>query len=275
MNDYAVHLQGKFGQRWAARFVASAESTTPQKQRPERHDRVAPPSERAKNSRSSPSTSGCFMACRIPSILFAIFVGAATLGSAGARSRSPQDSNLTSSIEDASPTLAPFQHVRFCLRYPSDCKSKPADNDRIDLDVETSALLKRVNHSINMSIVPRLKSYGSNLGDGWTIAPGTGDCNDYAVTKRHLLLESGLPSKALRLSVVTTPSGIGHLVLVVATTKGDIVLDNLTEAIRPWQNTDYHWLKIQSATDAKFWYEVKVVGPSVAQAAHRVRLANQ
>ena len=25
-------------------------------------------------------------------------------------------------------------------------------------------------------------------------------------------------------------------------------MDNLTEAIRPWQSTDYHWLKIQSAT---------------------------
>jgi predicted transglutaminase-like cysteine proteinase len=79
----------------------------------------------------------------------------------------------------------------------------------------------------------------------------------------------------LRLSVVTTPSGIGHLVLVIATTKGDLVLDNLTEAIRPWQNTDYHWLKIQSPTDARFWYEVKAVDPSIVQAAQRVRLADR
>jgi predicted transglutaminase-like cysteine proteinase len=215
------------------------------------------------------------MARRFPSILFAIFVGTTTLGSADARSRSPQDSTLTTPIEGASPTLAPFQHVRFCLRYPSDCKSNPADNDRIDLNTETSAALKRVNHSVNMSIIPTPKSYGSNLGDGWTIAPIAGDCNDYAVTKRHELLESGLPSKALRLSVVTTQSGIGHLVLVVVTTKGDLVLDNLTEVIRPWQNTDYHWLKIQSATDAKFWYEVKAADPSMAQADQRVRLADR
>jgi hypothetical protein len=95
-----------------------------------------------------------------------------------------------------------------------------------------------------------------------------GDCNDYAVTKRHELLENGLPSRALRLSVVKTASGIGHLVLVVVTTKGDIVMDDLTEVIRPWQGTDYHWLKIQSATDSKFWYEIKgsAVGPSVSQA---------
>jgi predicted transglutaminase-like cysteine proteinase len=217
------------------------------------------------------------MARCVPSILFAILAGTLSAGNADARNRSAQDSNLLTPIMDASPTLAPFQHVRFCLRYPSDCKSNPAENDHIDLDAETSELLKRVNHSVNLSIIPTIKDYGPNLGDGWTIAPDTGDCNDYAVTKRHQLLESGLPSKALRLSVVKTASGIGHLVLVVVTTKGDFVMDNLTEVIRPWQSTDYHWLKIQSATDSKFWYEVKTpaVGPSVSQAERKLRLANR
>jgi predicted transglutaminase-like cysteine proteinase len=225
----------------------------------------------------SPSISGCFMARCFPSILFAILAGTLSAGNADARDRSSQDSNPLTPIMDASPTLAPFQHVRFCLRYPSDCKSNPAENDQIDLDAETSELLKHINHSVNLSIIPTIKDYGTNLGDGWTIAPDTGDCNDYAVTKRHELLESGLPSKALRLSVVKTPSGIGHLVLVVVPTKGDVVMDNLTEVIRPWQSTDYHWLKIQSATDSKFWYEVKVpaVGPSVSQAERKLRLANR
>jgi len=219
--------------------------------------------------------TGCFMARRFLSICLAMFVGALSVGSADARSRSPQGSSLLAPIADASPTLAPFQHVRFCLRYPSDCRSDPTENERIDLNAETSELLKRVNRSVNMSIIPIAKSYGPNLGDGWTIAPEMGDCNDYAVTKRHELLENGLPSRALRLSVVKTASGIGHLVLVVVTTKGDIVLDDLSEVIRPWQSTDYHWLKIQSATDAKLWYKIKgpAVGPSVSQADRRVRLA--
>jgi len=206
-----------------------------------------------------------------------MFVGALSAGSADARNRSVPESNSLTPIVEASPTLAPFQHVRFCLRYPSDCKSNPTENERIDLDAQTTELLKRVNQSVNMSIIPTPKSYGSNLGDGWTIAPDTGDCNDYAVTKRHELLENGLPSKALRLSVVKTASAIGHLVLVVVTTKGDIVMDNLTEVIRPWQSTDYHWLKIQSATDSKFWYEIKgpAVGPSVSLADRKVRLAGR
>jgi predicted transglutaminase-like cysteine proteinase len=211
------------------------------------------------------------------SVLLAILVVGLSAANADARSRSLQDSKLLTPIVEASPTLAPFQHVRFCLRYPADCKSDSTDIDHIELNAETTELLNRVNHDINMSIIPTSKSYGSNLGDGWTISPNMGDCNDYAVSKRHELLESGLPSKALRLAVVKTASGIGHLILVVVTTKGDIVLDNLTEVIRPWQSTDYHWLKIQSATDAKFWYEIKAptVGPSASLAERKVRLANR
>jgi predicted transglutaminase-like cysteine proteinase len=171
--------------------------------------------------------------------------------------------------------LAPFQHVRFCLRYPLDCKSDATENQRIDLTSENFELLKRVNHSVNAAIAPARKSYGPDLEDGWTIAPAAGDCNDYAVTKRHELLQSGLPANALRLSVVKTASGIGHLVLVVATTTGDIVMDNLTEAIRPWQSTDYNWLKIQSAADARFWYQVKARAPTMSQVERRVRLADR
>jgi predicted transglutaminase-like cysteine proteinase len=138
-------------------------------------------------------------------------------------------------------------------------------------------LLKRVNRGVNLSIVSRVKSYGQNLEDGWTIAPETGDCNDYAVTKRHKLMQSGLSSSALRLSVVKTPSGAGHLVLVVVTTKGGLVLDNLTDTIRPWRNTGYEWLKIQSASDAKFWHEIKSPnsGPTLAQVDRRMHVADQ
>jgi predicted transglutaminase-like cysteine proteinase len=42
--------------------------------------------------------------------------------------------------------------------------------------------------------------------------------------------------ESLWLSVVKTIPGIGHLVLIVATTRGDIVME--TEAISPWQSTD-------------------------------------
>ena len=210
-------------------------------------------------------------------LLFSIVASGLVSGDAAARSRPPRDLAVPASLVETSPSLAPFQHVRFCLRYPDDCRSNLAEDERIDLTSERSELLDRINRRVNGDIAPVQKSYGQNLQETWTIAPFTGDCNDYAVTKRHKLLENGLPSRALRLSVVKTASGIGHLVLVVVTTKGDIVMDNLTEVIRPWQSTDYHWLKIQSATDSKFWYEIKApaVGPSVSQADRKVHLAGR
>jgi predicted transglutaminase-like cysteine proteinase len=193
--------------------------------------------------------------------LFIIVASALFATGADARSRLAQDSSSPTPIVVSSPTLAPFQHVRFCLHYPSECKSELRGPDRIDMNAESADLLKRVNHSVNAAINPMVKSYGSDLRNGWTIAPASGDCNDYAVTKRHHLIEGGLPAKALRLSVVKTAAGAGHLVLVVATTSGDLVMDNLTDAIRPWNGTNYRWLKIQSSTDARFWYEIK--GPAI------------
>ena len=197
------------------------------------------------------------MARRFPSILFAILAGTLSAGNADARNRSAQDSNLLTPIMDASPTLAPFQHVRFCLRYPSDCKSNPAENDHIDLDAETSELLKHVNHSVNLSIIPTIKDYGTNLGDGWTIAPDMGDCNDYAVTKRHRLTADGWPARDVLLSEVVTVSGEHHLVVVVRTSDGDLVLDNLTDRIMPWFHKSYRWVRIQMPENPNYWASVR------------------
>jgi len=193
-------------------------------------------------------------------LLLAMVVGLLP-GGAGARSRPPHEPLVPAVLVETSFSLAPFQHVRFCLRYPADCQSNPSEAERIELTDENSALLDRVNRSVNAAIAPIHKSYGRNLKEAWTIAPFWGDCNDYAVTKRHELLRRGLPAKALRLAEVKTRSGIGHLVLLAATTAGELVLDNLTDAVVPWQNADYDWIKIQSAGDARSWHEVKTSEP--------------
>lgn len=209
--------------------------------------------------------------------LSTLLAGCLLAGNAEARNRVSLQADPAPAIVEAAPVLAPFQHVRFCLRYPADCKSDSTQPDRVELSEQTSELVNRVNRSVNAAITPTLKTYGTNIEDRWTIAPSRGDCNDYAVTKRHELIAQGLPGRVLRLSVVKTASGIGHLVLVIATTKGDLVLDNLTDAIRPWQRTGYEWLKIQSAADARFWSAVKPArqGTVVSQADRKLRLASR
>ena len=196
-------------------------------------------------------------------------------GDVPARSRAPRDPAVPVALVETSPSLAPFQHVRFCLRYPDDCRSNLAEDALIDLTSERAELLDRINRRVNGDIAPVQKRYGQDIQETWTIAPLTGDCNDYAVTKRHELLQSGLPARALRLAVVRTKAGSGHLVLLVATTKGELVLDSLTEAIVPWQSTNYQWMKIQSASDARSWYGVRVSGPSVSSPDRKLRVANR
>jgi predicted transglutaminase-like cysteine proteinase len=219
---------------------------------------------------------GSSMARQLSAVSFISLLAAAMFSAdASARSLLRSASEFESTIAEGSPTLAPFQHVRFCLRYPADCKSNPADLERVELTRELAELLKQVNRGVNAAIAPKQKSYGAKIADSWSLAPAEGDCNDYAVTKRHDLMQSGLPARALRLSVVKTPSGIGHLVLVVSTTNGDLVLDNLTQEIRPWQRTEYTWLKIQSSADARFWFAIKPKGPMLSQAERHFRLASR
>jgi predicted transglutaminase-like cysteine proteinase len=188
---------------------------------------------------------------------FAAIAALLPINVAQAGERASLEPKALAPIAQSGPTLAPFQHVRFCLRYPSDCQASSGESSRIESDASTLELLTRINRDVNNAIAPRTKSYGANIEDRWTVSPISGDCNDYAVTKRRKLIESGVPAGALRLSVTKTANGEGHLVLVVATNKADLVLDNLVDAIKPWQYTNYQWIKIQSATNPRVWNEIR------------------
>src|SRR5215471_4891851 len=91
-------------------------------------------------------------------LLFFVFAAASIADNANARNR--QDTFNPSPIVETAPALAPFQHVRFCLRYPADCKSNPMEVDRIELNGENSELLKRINMDVNAAIIPMEKDHG-------------------------------------------------------------------------------------------------------------------
>ncbi|WP_236759154.1 transglutaminase-like cysteine peptidase, partial [Agrobacterium tumefaciens] len=79
---------------------------------------------------------------------------------------------------------------------------------------------------------------------------------DYAVTKRQRLLRAGWPSGALRIATARTSTGIGHAVLVVSTSQGDLVLDNRTNVVKPWKAVDLKWIKIQSHENPRVWLKL-------------------
>ncbi len=155
------------------------------------------------------------------------------------------------------PTLAPMAFTQFCLKYPSDCKSGRLllEGDRIELNDMRRSELETVNRTVNSSIRPERNEDGL-AGEKWLLSPLRGDCNDYAVTKRHQLIARGWPARTVLLSEVVTVSGEHHLVTVVRTNSGDLVLDNLTDQIKPWSRTPYRWLRIQTPKNPNYWASI-------------------
>ena len=159
-----------------------------------------------------------------------------------------------------SAALPPIGHSRFCLRYPEDCKVHGIDfrHRNIALTPERWNELNRINRDVNRGILATITP-GNGATEQWVISPPTGDCKNYAITKRHELLARGWPSRSLLLSEVVLPSGEHHLLLVVRLRDADLVLDNLSDDTRLIATTydQYQWIRIQSPQNPKFWLRVR------------------
>ena len=82
---------------------------------------------------------------------------------------------------------------------------------------------------------------------------GYGDCEDYVLLKRRMLIQSGWPWEVLLVTVVRGKKDEGHAVLTVITDRGDYVLDNQNEHILLWWETGYRFVKRQSRSDPNVW----------------------
>ena len=153
-------------------------------------------------------------------------------------------------------TASPPAFTKFCFDYPDECRADGGVGDlhfTADLRVE----LEKINRAVNRAIVPVAPGAGFDV---WRLDAAQGDCNAYAVQKRHALLALGFPPHALSLAVVRTPSDEAHLVLTVRTDAGDLVLDNLHEHVLRWDGAGYKWIMRQSEQNPKYWVELAAGG---------------
>ena len=157
------------------------------------------------------------------------------------------------------PVLAPAAFLRFCARYPEDCKVRPMEFDHTAVPLTKARMteLAKINRDVNHLIKPQENLRGVSAEE-WLVAPRHGDCNDYAVTKRHELLAHGWPSHSLLLAEVVVAWGEHHLVLIVRTREDDLVLDNLNGNIRPVSQIGYQLVRAQQTKNPKFWSTVNV-----------------
>ena len=100
---------------------------------------------------------------------------------------------------------------------------------------------------MNRQIKPATDAEHWGVVDSWDF-PGDskGDCEDYQLLKRKMLVDAGLPRRAIRMTVVIDEEGQGHAVMMVRTDRGDFVLDNKRDAVLTWEKTQYTYIKRES-----------------------------
>lgn len=160
--------------------------------------------------------------------------------------------------------LGPMAAIRFCLDNPRQCRVGDADDgDGIELTAQRWEELGVINRTVNHTIAAR-----PDIGaDVWSLDVEAGDCDDYAVQKRHALIARGWPMRAVTLAVVKA-RGEHHLVAVARTDQGDFVLDNLTDRVLPWARTGHRFVMVSAPADLRLWH---AVAGSAAPAPRRPR----
>ncbi len=155
------------------------------------------------------------------------------------------------------PATAPFGWVDFCRRHDGECdggKLAPLD---INLTAGAIKELERLNQWVNGHIEPVADLDHWGVVDQWDYPTDRkGDCEDYAILKRRLLLEEGFPRQALLMTVVKDARNEGHALLTIKTNLGEFVLDNLNNEMKRWDQTGYRFVKRQSQSDQNLWVQI-------------------
>ena len=148
---------------------------------------------------------------------------------------------------------APYGFVRFCEANGGECKQDGREEARLDATPERLSELDAINRSVNHAIKPLtdLEVYG--VTEHWTLPSKAGDCEDYALLKRKILMQRGWPASALLMTVVRDERGEGHAVLTARTAQGDFVLDNKVDGVKVWYKTPYQFVMRQSYLNPKVW----------------------
>jgi predicted transglutaminase-like cysteine proteinase len=164
----------------------------------------------------------------------------------------------------------PIGWVEFCVEYDPECKTKPSAPRDVVLSAQAWKDLQRINLWVNTNVKPMTDMDHWGVVERWNYPDdGYGDCEDYVLQKRKMLMQAGWPREALLITVVRDKNGDGHAILTVKTDKGEYVLDNQTDTIVLWADTGYRFVKRQSQSDPNVWVALGDSAPAPATASSR------
>jgi predicted transglutaminase-like cysteine proteinase len=189
---------------------------------------------------------------RYPAIAAAVLVAVATLAGAGAPAAATDAVPLYIEVGDVA--RAPIGWVEFCAAHLAECATVPSAPRDVVLTPIAVKDLVSVNRYVNESVKPMTDLDHWGTIEKWSYPDdGYGDCEDYVLLKRRMLIQAGWPREALLITVVRDRNDDGHAVLTVKTDRGEYILDNQTEDLLPWFETGYRFVKRQSQRDPNVW----------------------
>jgi predicted transglutaminase-like cysteine proteinase len=166
----------------------------------------------------------------------------------------------------------PIGWVEFCNENPKECGSASTQARDVVLSNKAWKDLVQVNSWVNESIKPITDMEHWGVVERWSYPDdGKGDCEDYVLLKRRMLMQAGWPREALLITVVRDHKGEGHAVLTVKTDKGDFILDNQAQDVLLWFETGYRFVKRQSQTNPNVWVALGDPRPAISTAAASTR----
>ena len=208
-------------------------------------------------------------ACAVAALVAAAGGSAASerTGSLGAMPV-PQEQVVYVAVGQA--TRAPIGWVEFCAEYKPECETKPSQARDVVLSSKAWADMLKVNRWVNDNIKPVTDLEHWGVVERWNYPDdGYGDCEDYVLLKRRMLIEAGWPREALLITVVRDKKGDGHAVLTVKTNRGEFILDNQEPQVLAWNKTGYKFVKRQSQTDPNVWVALDELRAAPATASAR------
>ncbi|QRM53918.1 transglutaminase-like cysteine peptidase [Sinorhizobium sp. BG8] len=161
------------------------------------------------------------------------------------------------SMRTGSITSQPIGHYEFCRTHRDECQAGPRGVQPAKVTEFGWSVVREINASVNREITPMTDKELFGKDEFWAYPEGAGDCEDYVLLKRRMLMERGFAAADLLITVVRKPDGEGHAVLTVRSTDGDFILDNLNSDVKLWTKTPYRYLKRQSSFHAGRWVSIE------------------
>ena len=192
----------------------------------------------------------------------------AIVGAAAAQAATDQPIH----VSVGEPARPPIGWIEFCNEHPKECAAQPSPPRDVVLTPKAWSDLVRVNKWVNDTIKPITDLEHWGVVERWSYPDdGKGDCEDYVLLKRRMLMQAGWPREALLITVVRDKKGEGHAVLTVKTDKGDFILDNQAEDVLLWSDTGYRFVKRQSQGNPNVWVALGDPRPAISTAAASTR----